>query len=247
MCDIWDSAHICTLDRLTSGGTSCTHSRALFSDESTNQGRATCDISLWCHVSCHFILRLRTSEPGLQPLHVCACEYSHFCSLCTFQRCGRWTEWRERARMRAGFCGTTLLLRSCKNWRVWLQVLKVEMYKTGEAPEFASVLAFRSKMKHQVSTFPPCAAKTHVRVIISATVSVKLPPAFWRCSNFGVYTGEIFILPLKQWKDTTLLFLYVKIVSQLLVFLTSITNLEKGRGMFFFKKKKKSCWLTCYW
>lgn len=76
-----------------------------------------------------------------------------------------------------------------------------------------------------------------------ATMSVKLPPAFWRCSHFGVYTGEIFILPLKQWKDTTLLFLYVKIVSLLLVFLSSITNLEKGRGMFFFK----SCWLTCYW
>lgn len=46
MCDIWDSAHICTSDRLTSGSTSCTHSRALFSDKSTNQ-----EGNLW-----HFIV-----------------------------------------------------------------------------------------------------------------------------------------------------------------------------------------------
>lgn len=107
----------------------------------------------------------------------------------------------------------------------------------------ASVVAFRLKMKHRVSTFPPRAAKTHVRVIIwferhsecEAATSLLEMLKLW-C----LHTGEMFIFPLKQWKDTTLLFLYVKIVSLLLVFLPSITNLEKGRGMFLFFKAADS-------
>lgn len=167
MCDIWDSAHICTLDRLTK----CAHSHALFQISiGTNQRRAACDISLWRHVSCCFILRLWTSEPGLQPLlipGVCTCEYSNCCSLCTFQRCGRTTESRERGRMRAHCCGRTRLLLSCDNWRVWLQVLWAKIQWKCRKHLFVSVIAFHLKINHEVSTVPSgLRSETHFRVII---------------------------------------------------------------------------------